>query len=97
MILNLLKHGLRSLKKQKAFVFINMIGLSIGLECAIIIALFIRHELSFDTYHEKKDRIYQLVLHGRLGDDETYYKYLWIFGSIAIFTGIPSPHCHCLV
>lgn len=70
MILNLLKHGIRSLKKQKAFVFINMIGLSIGLVCAIIIALFIRHELSFDTYHEKKDRIYQLVLHGRLGGQE---------------------------
>jgi len=70
MILNLLKHGLRSLKKQRSFVFINMIGLSIGLACTIIIALFIRYELSFDTYHEKKDRIYQVVLHGRLGGQE---------------------------
>lgn len=70
MIKNLLKYSFRSLKKQRSFVLINILGLSIGLVCAIIIALFISNELSYDQYHEKKDRIYRVILNGNLGGQE---------------------------
>jgi len=70
MFKHLLKSSFRSLKKQKSFVFINIIGLSIGLVCAIIIALFIQFELSYDQYNENKDRIYRVILNGKLGGQE---------------------------
>jgi len=70
MLTNLLKYSFRSLKKQKSFVLINILGLSIGLVCAIIIALFIQYELSFDRYNEHKDRTYRVILNGKLGGQE---------------------------
>lgn len=70
MFRNLLKHSFRSLRKQRSFVFINVAGLSIGLACTIIIALFIQYELSYDRYHEHKDRTYRVILHGKLGGQE---------------------------
>ncbi|NQU85363.1 MAG: ABC transporter permease, partial [Mariniphaga sp.] len=70
MIKNLLKHSLRSLKKQKGYVFINILGLSIGIACSLIITLFVIHQLSYDQYHTKKERLYRLVLDGKIGDQE---------------------------
>ncbi len=70
MIKNLLKNSLRSLKKQKGYTSINIFGLAIGIACSLIIALFIIHQLSYDQYHTKKDRIYRLVLEGKIGEQE---------------------------
>ncbi len=70
MIKNLLKHSLRSLKKQKGYVFINILGLAIGIACSLIITLFVVHELSYDQYHNKKERLYRLTLDGKIGDQE---------------------------
>jgi putative ABC transport system permease protein len=70
MIKNLLKHSLRSLKKQKGYVAINIFGLSVGIACSLIITLFVLHQLSYDNYHEKKDRIYRMTLDGKIGDQE---------------------------
>ncbi len=70
MISQLLKHSLRALTRQKVFVAINIAGLAIGIASSLIIAIFIFHELSYDQYHEKKDQIYQLVLHGVISGEE---------------------------
>ncbi len=70
MFRNLLKHSIRALKRQKGYVLINVGGLAIGIACSLIIGLFIYQKLSYDQYHEKKDRIHQLVLHGLIGTNE---------------------------
>lgn len=70
MLKNLIRYSFRAFKRQKAYVVINIIGLSIGLACSLIIALFIRYELSFDRYHENKDRLYRVILHGKLSGQE---------------------------
>jgi len=70
MIKNLLKHSLRALKKQKGYVAINIFGLSVGIACSLIIALFVIHQLSYDQYNLKKDRIYRLTLDGKIGEQE---------------------------
>ncbi|MEZ5107174.1 MAG: FtsX-like permease family protein [Draconibacterium sp.] len=75
MIKNLLKHSLRSLKKQKGYVAINISGLAIGIACSLIIALFVIHQLSYDQYHAKKDRIFRLTLDGKIGDQEVNAAY----------------------
>ncbi|HSI70900.1 MAG TPA: ABC transporter permease, partial [Gillisia sp.] len=60
MIRNYFKLAFRNLMKHKTFSFINIFGLSIGLTCCMLISLYIYHEYSYDRYHEKGDRIYQL-------------------------------------
>jgi len=60
MFKNYLKIGIRNFKKFKSFTFINIIGLSIGTACILLIALFIKNELSYDRFHNKLDNIYRL-------------------------------------
>jgi putative ABC transport system permease protein len=75
MFKNQLKYSLRALGRQKAHVAINIIGLTLGMVCSMIIALFIIHELSYDKFNEKKDRIYRVILNGKLGGQEVKVTY----------------------
>ena len=61
MFKNHLKIAWRNLVKNKKYSFINLVGLSIGMACYILIALFIQYEISFDRHHEKADRIYRIA------------------------------------
>jgi putative ABC transport system permease protein len=60
MIRNYLKIAWRNFKKNKSFTFINIFGLSIGLTCCMLIALYLVHETSYDSYHKNIDRLYQV-------------------------------------
>ncbi|MBD0289564.1 MAG: ABC transporter permease, partial [Flavisolibacter sp.] len=60
MIRNYFKIAWRNLKKNKLFSFINIFGLSIGLTCCMLIAVYIFNELNYDTHHVYKHRLYQL-------------------------------------
>ncbi|GGM79431.1 ABC transporter permease [Dyadobacter beijingensis] len=60
MLGNYLKIAQRNLVRHKAFSFINILGLTIGLTCCFLIMVFVRHETSYDTFHAKHDRIYRL-------------------------------------
>lgn len=59
MIKNFFKVAWRNLLRNKGFSFINISGLAIGMAAAILIMLWIKHEMSYDQFHEKKDRIYE--------------------------------------
>jgi len=67
---NLIRHSLRSFKRQRAYVIINILGLSIGIACSLLIALYVINEASYDKFNEKKDRIYRLILDGKIGGQE---------------------------
>lgn len=45
--------------RSKGFTLINITGLIIGMASAILILLWIQNEVSYDQFHEKKDRIYE--------------------------------------
>ena len=60
MIKNYLKITLRNMLKYKAYLGINVLGLTVALACSILALAFINDELSFDKFHTKKDRIYRL-------------------------------------
>ncbi len=62
MIKNYLKIAFRILKRQKAFSFINISGLAIGMACCLLLMLFIHYELSFDRYHENAKNIYRTAI-----------------------------------
>lgn len=56
-----LKSAWRSLLHQKQYSLINIVGLAVGMSCAIFITLYVRDELSFDRYHSGADRIYRIT------------------------------------
>src|SRR5215217_7749837 len=59
MLKNYFKIAIRNLWKSKGFSFINIAGLAVGMASAVLIILWIANEVSYDKFHEKKDRIYQ--------------------------------------
>lgn len=59
---NYMKIALRNMLKHKMYSFINIIGLSIGISCCLLIALCISFKLSYDNYHKDSDRIYRIGL-----------------------------------
>ncbi|MBV6645213.1 MAG: ABC transporter permease [Cyclobacteriaceae bacterium] len=72
------KIGFRSLMKDPRFSLINLVGLSVGLSIFLIIALLVQHELSFDQFHAKGERIYQViqVFENADGDDPEIFTSL---------------------
>ena len=52
----------RNFQRYKSTFLINLIGLSSGLACALLIFLWVNDELSVDKFHEKDDRLYQIML-----------------------------------
>jgi putative ABC transport system permease protein len=71
MLNNLIKYTIRSFKRQKSYILINITGLSIALACSLLIAMYVFNELSFDRFNAKKERIYNVVLNFRIGDLES--------------------------
>lgn len=60
MFSNYIKSAWRNLVKHKTFSLINIVGLAIGLSCFLLIAAYVLHELSYDKFNEKADRIYRV-------------------------------------
>lgn len=58
----------RNILRHKAYSFINLAGLAIGLACSILITVFVLHELSFDKFHTKADQIQRLCISMKIGE-----------------------------
>jgi len=52
---------LRGLWRKKTFTLLNTLGLSIGFSASLLIFLLIRYELSIDSFHKNRDRIYRVL------------------------------------
>jgi putative ABC transport system permease protein len=59
--MKIFKQQIRQLWNQKFSTSVNIIGMSIGFVCCIIIGLYIKNEVGYDNFHEKKDRIFRLL------------------------------------
>src|SRR5574338_192931 len=55
-----LKSALRNIRRNALFSLINITGLVLGFTCLVIIAVWIKNELSYDRFHKKGDNIYRL-------------------------------------
>ena len=63
LLLNYLKIGLRKIKRQRIYSFINVAGLAVGLACCAVIILYVTNELTYDSFHPDVDRIYRIGTH----------------------------------
>ena len=61
MLRNYLKIAFRNMAKYKFISFINLFGLTVGLTCCLLILTYILHEVSYDKYNSKADRIYRVT------------------------------------
>lgn len=62
MLHNYLKIAIRNMTKHKVYSIINILGLTIGIVCVMLIVLFIEDEYSYDKFNKKGDRIYRVAI-----------------------------------
>lgn len=68
MLKNHLKTAIRNLWRRRSSTLINILGLSLGIVSCLLILLFVKNELTYDSFHEKSNRTYQLVIQFGQGD-----------------------------
>ncbi|HCC70418.1 MAG TPA: hypothetical protein DEQ09_04615, partial [Bacteroidales bacterium] len=59
-MINLIKNTYRSIINQRPYSFINILGLTIGLTCVILIILWIKAETSYDRFHKDHENLYRV-------------------------------------
>lgn len=73
MIQNLLKIALRNFHRERIFSLLQVLGLSLGISSCLLISLYAIHEFSFDSFHEKGDRIYRINQTFIWGDEDALF------------------------
>lgn len=66
------KSSLRNILKNRLFSLINIVGLAAGMAAVLIIFLWVKDELSYEQYHEKKDQVALAYLMVTRGTDEAW-------------------------
>jgi putative ABC transport system permease protein len=61
MLTNYLKIAIRTLIRNRGTSLINIIGLAIGLASCMLIFLYVRFELSYDTFHQHSERTFRVL------------------------------------
>ncbi|MEP7237016.1 MAG: ABC transporter permease [Ferruginibacter sp.] len=84
MLKNYLLLGLMNLRKQKVFSLINILGLTVGITCCLMIFLFIKHEMSYDNFHAKGKDIYRVVREADLDGDGSIDQVAYLSGPYSI-------------
>lgn len=67
MLRNYLIISLRNLQKHFSYAFINVSGLALGLATCLLLVTWIRHELSYDRFHENAESIYRVSMEYSFG------------------------------
>ncbi len=74
MLNNYFKIAVRNLLRNRTYSFINIFGLSIGLACCVLILLFVKSELSYDSFHKNADNIYRISLFENYAKDDQHFN-----------------------
>lgn len=74
MLQNYLKIAFRALWRSKIHSSINVLGLSLGIACCVLIALFVKDEITFDAFHSKADRIYRVFVKEDWGENQQFFN-----------------------
>ncbi len=73
MHLNYFKTAFRTLKKNRFYTTLNIVGLSIAFSVTILIGLFLISELSYDKHYSDYDRIYRIESHFTIQESDDYF------------------------
>lgn len=61
MFRNYIKFTLRNLRKLRMYMLFNLLGLTVGISCALLAVVFFLDETSFDKFHSKSDQLYRVI------------------------------------
>lgn len=61
MLKNYLKIAFRHVRRESGHALINLLGLSVGIGCALLVFLYVQDELRYDLFHENADRIVRVT------------------------------------
>ena len=61
MLRSYLRLAIRTLRRRLRYTTVNVVGLTVGLACCALVAVFLQYELSWDAHHEHSDRTYRVV------------------------------------
>jgi len=71
MIRNYIVIALRTMMRHKTYSVINTFGLSVGVACCLLLALYVRDEVSYDRHHRDIDQLYQVTsIMGEISDNK---------------------------
>jgi putative ABC transport system permease protein len=73
MLRNLFLVSYRNLRQNRSYTFLHVLGLTLGMTCALFITLYLVDEMSYDNFHVKKDRIQRIVTAIEEGGTENHY------------------------
>ncbi|MEM1116315.1 MAG: ABC transporter permease [Bacteroidota bacterium] len=68
MLANYLRVALRSLRRQKGYAAINVLGLAVGIACCLFLLLYVGDELRYDRHHEAPEEVFRI--HAQFDDRE---------------------------
>ena len=71
MFRNYFKVAFRSLLRNKLYTVLNIVGLSFGISCFLLIGLYLFDELTFDRQHRNAERIYRVIEHKTVNGEST--------------------------
>ncbi|GAB3264294.1 ABC transporter permease [Larkinella harenae] len=74
MLRNYFKIAWRNVWKNRSYSLINILGLSLGITCCLVIYVFIRYEVSFDRFHSKAEQTYRIVEHNQKADGVQHWS-----------------------
>lgn len=80
MLKSYFKTAIRNFWRQKAYSFINVLGLSVGLASSFLILLWIQNERRYDRFHEQGDQLHRVMRNVHYSD-----------GQIATGSSVPMP------
>ena len=90
MLKNYLLIALKNLRKQKLFSLINILGLTVGITCCLMIFLFISNELSYDNFHKNGKDIYRVMRVGMFNGSRGDVPYLSAPYATALLNDYPD-------
>ncbi len=90
MLKNYLLLAINNFRKQKLFSLINILGLTIGITCCLMIFLFILNEWSYDNFHKNGDKIYRVMRIGNINGAKREIPYLSAPYATALLNDFPD-------
>jgi len=73
----ILKLALRNLRRHPFLNLIKLAGLMLAFSSMILIALYLKHELSFDRFHKASDRIYRFTATSPSAFSGKHFARIW--------------------
>src|SRR3954470_13275401 len=73
MLRNYIKIAFRNLVKQRIYTAINVLGLAVSIASCLLIVLYVKHEISYDTFFPQGDRVYKVTLERKYPNHSTFF------------------------